>query len=198
MGKDIDTHRYDSLIELLQKWQLAGVYMDDELRSPSLDLNEHGGLGLQSVISAADFGAYKPNPQTYLGAVYALGLEPHEVAMAAAHLYDLNGAGANGLRTIYVERAREGVWGPEEDLYPEARSWVDLWVGEQGEAFVEAGKATRNIPVGLLLDGLSVLYHLSDVVHNVTYCRRRVCTYESFAKVWNFRDNSSETYDYGS
>jgi 2-haloacid dehalogenase len=93
--KDIDTHHYDSLNELLQKWDVAGVYADDELRSLSLtwhylrpwddsalgiqrlgtryvtatlsngnrslleDLNSHGSLGFNRIISTADFGAYK-------------------------------------------------------------------------------------------------------------------------------------------
>ncbi|RYP14683.1 hypothetical protein DL765_006210 [Monosporascus sp. GIB2] len=124
--KGIDTHHYDSLIEILQKWQLAGAYTDEENTLLALlkDLNEHGGLGFQGVISSPNFGAYKPNPQTYLGAVCALGFGPHKAAMVAAHLYDPGGARANGLRIIYVERAREEAWVSEETLIrrPEAGS----------------------------------------------------------------------------
>ncbi|KAJ8120400.1 hypothetical protein ONZ43_g2882 [Nemania bipapillata] len=141
--KDIDTHHYDSLRELLQKWEVSGVYTDEETRSLSLawhylkpwddsaagiqrlgtqyvtatlsngnrslleDLNAHGSLGFKRIISSADFGAYKPHPSTYLGAVDALKCRPNEVAMVAAHLGDLRAAHASGLRTIYVERDRE-------------------------------------------------------------------------------------------
>ncbi|KAJ8129877.1 hypothetical protein O1611_g3753 [Lasiodiplodia mahajangana] len=34
--KDIDTHQYDSLKELLQKWNVSSVYSDEEIRSLSL------------------------------------------------------------------------------------------------------------------------------------------------------------------
>lgn len=100
-----------------------------------------GGLGFQRLLSAEDFGAYKPHPSTYLGAAAALGgLEPRQVAMVAAHLGDLAAARACGLRTIYVERPREEAWGPEEARYKEAREWVDLWVGEGEGGFVEVAR----------------------------------------------------------
>ncbi|RYP79459.1 hypothetical protein DL769_002968 [Monosporascus sp. CRB-8-3] len=113
------------------------------------DLKEHGGLDFQRVISSADFGPYQPNP--YLGAVCALDLEPHEVAMVAARLYDLEGARANGLRTIYVERALEEAWEPEEDRYREARSWADVWVGEKDEGFVEVARELATSYMTLLI-----------------------------------------------
>lgn len=34
--KDIDTHHYDSLVELLDKWQLQGLYSEDEVKELSL------------------------------------------------------------------------------------------------------------------------------------------------------------------
>ncbi|KAI1646252.1 haloacid dehalogenase [Daldinia loculata] len=174
--KDIDTHFYDALRELLDKWGLSGIYADDEVRSISQiwhnlkpwddsaagiqrlgtrlvtstlsngnqsilqDLNEYGGLGFRRIISTADFGAYKPHPSTYLGAVNALGFRPEEVAMVAAHLGDLAGARSNGLRTIYVERPREEAWGAEEDRYKEARGWVDLWVAQGEDGFFEVAR----------------------------------------------------------
>ncbi|KAK7754744.1 hypothetical protein SLS62_003303 [Diatrype stigma] len=101
-----------------------------------------GGLGFQRLLSAEDFGAYKPHPSTYLGAAAALGdLEPRQVAMVAAHLGDLAAARACGLRTIYVERPRrEEAWGPEEERYKEAREWVDMWVGEGEGGFIEVAR----------------------------------------------------------
>lgn len=174
--KDIDTHFYDALIELLEKWGLNGIFTEDEIRTIGLvwhrlkpwddsaagiqrlgtrfvtstlsngnqsllrDLNEYGGLGFQRIVSSADFGAYKPNPKTYLGAADTLGFRPEEVAMVAAHLGDLAGARSNGLRTIYVERPQEEAWGPDEDRYKEARKWVDLWVAECEDGFLEVAK----------------------------------------------------------
>ncbi|KAI0406502.1 haloacid dehalogenase [Xylaria palmicola] len=160
--KDIDTHHYESLKELLEVRGVAGAYTDEEARSLSLvwhrlrpwndsaqgiqrlgtryvtatlsngnrsllaDLDAHGSLGFQRIISAADFGAYKPHPRTYLGAVDALGRRPNEVAMVAAHLGDLRAARGNGLRTIYVEREGEEEWSPDDERWVEAREWVDL------------------------------------------------------------------------
>lgn len=174
--KDIDTHHYDALHELLRKRELTGIYTDDELRSLSLvwhklkpwddsaagirrlgtrfvtstlsngnrsllqDLNAYGNLGFRRIISAGDFGAYKPHPNTYLGAVADLGFRPEEVAMVAAHLGDLAGARAVGLRTIYVERPREEAWSPEEERYKEARRWVDLWITESEDGLLEVAK----------------------------------------------------------
>ncbi|KAI1500812.1 HAD-like domain-containing protein [Biscogniauxia marginata] len=174
--KDIDTHHYDSLVELLSRWELAGVFTDDEVRSLSLvwhdlkpwddaptgirilgtrlvtstlsngnpsllhDLDQHGGLGFRRIMSTAEFGTYKPHPSTYLGAVKALECRPEQVAMVAAHLGDLQAARSHGLRTIYVERPQEEAWGRDEDRYKDARSWVDLWVGEKENGFVEVAR----------------------------------------------------------
>lgn len=106
------------------------------------DLAAHGGLGFSRITSAADFSAYKPDPRVYRGAVAALGFEdrPGDVAMVAAHLNDLAGARACGLRTIYIERPREEAWGPDEDRYKEARDWVDMWVREGEGGFLEVAR----------------------------------------------------------
>ncbi|ORY68737.1 haloacid dehalogenase [Pseudomassariella vexata] len=104
------------------------------------DLNEHGQLGFQRLISSADFKAYKPKPAVYLGAAGVLGLKPEECAMVAAHLEDLKAARDCGLKTIYVERPLEEAWPKGEQLYSESRSWVDLWVTEKEDGFVELAR----------------------------------------------------------
>ena len=104
------------------------------------DLDATGPLGFQRLISAADFGAYKPHPAVYRGACDALRLRPAQVAMVAAHLGDLAGARAQGMRTVYVERRGEEAWTPDEARYREAREWVDVWVGENEEGFVELAR----------------------------------------------------------
>ncbi|KAK8070108.1 haloacid dehalogenase [Apiospora phragmitis] len=174
--KDIDTHHYDSLIELLGDWGLAGAFNDDDVRSLSRiwhylqpwedsaqglkmlgtryttstlsngnqqllqDLNEHGQLGFHRLISSADFKAYKPDPKTYLGAVDALGRQPGECAMVAAHLGDLKAARSCGLRTVYIERPREEDWASRPDLIEDARAWVDVWVASDQDGFVEVAR----------------------------------------------------------
>ena len=174
--KDIDAHHRDSLVELLGRYGLGGVYSPDEVeglskawhflkpwpdaaeglrvlgeevvtatlsngnRSLLNDLNEFGGLGFREIISAEDFKAYKPSEKVYLGAVEALGLEPGQVAMVAAHLGDLKAARGCGLRTVYVERNREEDWEVGSQEYEDAKGWVDLWVSEGEEGFVEVAR----------------------------------------------------------
>jgi len=104
------------------------------------DLNEHGNLGFRKIQSAADFGAYKPDPRTYLGAAKAIGVQPSEVAMVAAHLNDLKSARSNGLRTIYVERPLEEDWSPEGEEYKDAQTWVDMWVSSDEDGFREIAR----------------------------------------------------------
>lgn len=174
--KDIDTHHRDSLIELLEQYQLSGVFSSEEVeglskawhflrpwpdsakgldvlgervvtatlsngnRSLLNDLNEFGSLGFRKIISAEDFMAYKPSERVYLGAVQALGLEPGQVAMVAAHLDDLKAARGCGLRTVHVERNREEDWEVGSQEYADAKRWVDIWVREEEEGFVEVAR----------------------------------------------------------
>lgn len=109
------------------------------------DLDAHGGLGFSTLLSAEDFGAYKPDPRVYLGAAERLGVEPGEVAMVAAHLNDLDAARRLGLRTVYVEREREEDWEVGSERYEAARGWVDLWVGLGEGGFVEVARRLRDV-----------------------------------------------------
>ncbi|KAI6379948.1 hypothetical protein MCOR25_001846 [Pyricularia grisea] len=150
----------DELLELSRAWHRLEPWPDTRLGLARLasrglvtaalsngnqsllqDLNTYrDGLGFNRLFSAEDFGAYKPNPRTYLGAVEGLGLQPDEVAMVAAHLVDLKGAKACGLRTVYIERAGEEEWIASEERYEDARRWVDVWIplgGGQDGGFVE-------------------------------------------------------------
>ncbi|KAE8442811.1 hypothetical protein EG329_002844 [Mollisiaceae sp. DMI_Dod_QoI] len=101
------------------------------------DLDKHGNLGFRKLQSSADFKAYKPHPTVYKGAAKAMGLQPGEVAMVAAHLSDLKAARTCGFRTIYVEREREEAMKPGSEEYNEAKSWVDMWVTKEHDGFVE-------------------------------------------------------------
>lgn len=171
--KTTEQHFYDSLIELLEEWQLEGLFSDTELKSLSLvwhrltpwpdtveglaklaapplglrtatlsngstnlikDLNDFGELGFQHLFCAESLKAYKPAPETYLGAARELGLQPEEVAMVAAHMSDLEAARKVGLRTVYVERRKEEEW--REHQLQEAKAWVDLWIKEGEDGFV--------------------------------------------------------------
>jgi 2-haloacid dehalogenase len=176
--RDIDTHHHLALIDLLKKWQLEGLYTEDEVKELSLiwhhldpwadtaaglhklgtkfdtstlsnghrslvkDLNEHGKLGFKRLQTSTDFKAYKPHPSVYLGAAKTMGVDPGkgEIAMVACHLNDLAAARGLGFKTIYVERKQEEDWSPEQQEYKDAKTWVDMWVKEEEEGFVEVAR----------------------------------------------------------
>ena len=73
-------------------------------------LAKHGRLPWDAIFSVELFHAYKPDPRVYKGAVELLQLPAAEVMMVAAHVYDLQAAKANGMRTAFVARPLE--WGP--------------------------------------------------------------------------------------
>jgi 2-haloacid dehalogenase len=93
-------------------------------RSQQAGLVEFGGLPFQRLLSAEDFYHYKPDPEVYLGAADALGLEPGQVMMVAAHKGDLRAAQAAGLRAAFVERPLEKGPGGGADLLPDPQADV--------------------------------------------------------------------------
>ena len=109
------------------------------------NLAEFGGLKYTSILSAQDFGAYKPNPKVYLGAAEKLGLKVGECAMVAAHLGDLWAARSHGLRTIYI--GREGEDGEDKVNFKHAKEegWVDMWVEKDEAGFVEVARRLRDM-----------------------------------------------------
>lgn len=64
------------------------------------------GLGdlVAGHLSAAELGRWKPAPAPYLAGCLALGMQPREVTMVAAHSWDLHGAHRAGLRTAWIAR----------------------------------------------------------------------------------------------
>lgn len=109
------------------------------------DLKDFGSLGFHHLLCAETFHAYKPDPATYLGAARELGVEPHQLAMVAAHLGDLASARKFGLRTVYVERPQEEQWKETEERYAEAKRWVDLWVTVDEDGFLTVAQKLREL-----------------------------------------------------
>ena len=101
-------------------------------RSQQTALVAFAALPFQRLLSAEDFEHYKPDPEIYLGAASALGLEPGQVMMVAAHKSDLRAAQAAGMRAAFVERPLEKGPGRQAELLPDppadvqARDFVDL------------------------------------------------------------------------
>ncbi|HEX2186300.1 MAG TPA: haloacid dehalogenase type II, partial [Chloroflexota bacterium] len=71
------------------------------------NMAKHAGLPWDCILSAELFGAYKPDPAVYRGALALLGIDAHEAMMVAAHPGDLRAARALGLRAAYVPRPHE-------------------------------------------------------------------------------------------
>ena len=71
------------------------------------NMAKYAGLPWDLNLSTQWFNAYKPQPQTYLGAAAVLGLRPDQVMMCAAHNYDLLAARELGLRTAFWPRPDE-------------------------------------------------------------------------------------------
>jgi 2-haloacid dehalogenase len=96
----------------------------------SVNLAKYAGLPWDAILGAELARAYKPDPEVYLASVHALGLEPRDVCMVAAHNGDLLAAQELGLRTAFVPRPAEH--GPDQatDLAPEGDYDVvatDFW-----------------------------------------------------------------------
>src|SRR5579859_1178172 len=93
-------------------------------RSQQAALVRFGQLPFQRLLSAEDFRHYKPDPEVYLGAASALGVEPSQVMMVAAHKADLRAAQAAGLRAAFVERPLEKGPSGGADLLPDPQADV--------------------------------------------------------------------------
>ncbi|RMG27194.1 MAG: haloacid dehalogenase type II [Bacteroidetes bacterium] len=74
----------------------------------------HNGLlpYLSEILSADDIGLYKPRPEVYQMVSRGLRLELEEVVFVSANAWDVAGAAACGLRTIWLRRADN----PQEKL----------------------------------------------------------------------------------
>ena len=88
-------------------------------RSQQTALIQFARLPFQRLLSAEDVRHYKPDPEVYLGAASALGLEPHQSMMVAAHKSDRRAAQAIGMRAAFVERPLEKGPGGGADLLPD-------------------------------------------------------------------------------
>jgi 2-haloacid dehalogenase len=91
-------------------------------RTQQSALMQFSGLPFHRLLSAEDFHHYKPDAEVYLGAATALGLDPSEVMMVAAHKPDLRAAQSNGLHTAFVERPLEKGSGGAADRLPDPDS----------------------------------------------------------------------------
>ena len=89
-----------------------------------VNMARHGGLPWDAILGAEVARAYKPQPEAYLRSCDALGLDPGETMLVAAHNSDLVAAAKTGMRTAFVLRAEE--YGDPEHEDAQARSRYDI------------------------------------------------------------------------
>ncbi len=70
-------------------------------------LARRNGFVWDAVLGAETARDYKPKPGVYLNAAAALGLEPAQLMLVAAHSSDLSAAASAGLRTAFLARPGE-------------------------------------------------------------------------------------------
>lgn len=71
------------------------------------NMAKRAGIPWDAILGAEAAQAYKPQPEAYLRTAEILGLQPHEVALVAAHNGDLAAARRAGLKTAFVLRPTE-------------------------------------------------------------------------------------------
>ncbi len=87
-----------------------------------VNMAKFSGLPWDVICSTELFRHFKPDPETYLGAAKILGLEPHQVMLAAAHNNDLAAARTCGLATAFFPRPTE--YGPRQSRdYAADQAW---------------------------------------------------------------------------
>jgi 2-haloacid dehalogenase len=71
------------------------------------NMAKRAGIPWDAILGAEPVQAYKPQPEAYTRTAEILGLQPHEVALVAAHNGDLAAARKAGLATAFVLRPTE-------------------------------------------------------------------------------------------
>jgi 2-haloacid dehalogenase len=72
-----------------------------------INMAKNSGIPWDHCFSGETFHHYKPDPESYLGVVDSMYLEPHQVMLVAAHNGDLRAAQKCGLSTGFVHRPKE-------------------------------------------------------------------------------------------
>lgn len=90
-----------------------------------LNLTRSAGLQWDMLFSSELLGVYKPDPEAYLKALHLLKLKSEECILVAAHAYDLRGAKAVGIKTIYVHRWTDDIDEGMEEVRGENDAFLD-------------------------------------------------------------------------
>ncbi|CAE6339238.1 unnamed protein product [Rhizoctonia solani] len=126
-------------VDLLRQ-NLAVIGLSNGSAPALVRMCKSAGLAFDLLLTSDLIGTYKPSPRMYAAAIAALGLKPEQVAMVAAHEWDLAAAHKEGLRTIYIQR-----WTEDRGVDREAlRDKFDLYINEGG--IVELARRFGAVP----------------------------------------------------
>lgn len=89
-----------------------------------LDIVKSAGLQFDMLFSSELLGYYKPAPEIYQKALQVTKLKPEEVVMVAAHAYDLRGAKAVGMKTVYIYRWTDDILEDQQAVMAENDAYL--------------------------------------------------------------------------
>jgi len=89
-----------------------------------VQLARHNNWHWDAIAGAELAGDYKPQPKVYLRSAAALGFQPEETMMVAAHSSDLEAAALAGLKTAFIARPDEHGPGLGESVPSTQVDWL--------------------------------------------------------------------------
>lgn len=89
-----------------------------------LNMVRSSGLQFDMLFSSQLLGCYKPAPENYNKALELLKLRPDECVTVAAHAYDLRGAKAMGMKTVYIRRWTDDIREDQEQIKGENDAYL--------------------------------------------------------------------------
>ena len=90
-----------------------------------LNITRSAGLQFDMLFSSELLGSYKPAAENYLRVLELLKLRPEECVTVAAHAYDLRGAKAVDMKTVYVRRVTDDILEDQEVVRRENDAYVE-------------------------------------------------------------------------
>lgn len=90
-----------------------------------LNLVRSSSLNFDMLFSSELLGCYKPAPKNYHRVLELLKLRPEECVIVAAHAYDLRGAKAVGMKTVYVRRWTDDIREDQEVIRRENNAYLE-------------------------------------------------------------------------
>ncbi|KAG8699996.1 hypothetical protein FRC08_004990 [Ceratobasidium sp. 394] len=114
-------------VDLLKK-KLLVIGLSNGSAAALVPMCKSAELKFDLLLTSDLIGAYKPARKMYQTALHALDLKPEEVAMVAAHEWDLGASQELGMKAIYIER-----WTEDRAVNRDAlRDRFDLYINEGG------------------------------------------------------------------